>query len=69
MWEICTVSALGKIWRFSVREEHDWTEMNRVHIARRMGCDKDVGPHSGPHRMGKASALQQGSQVGFENLL
>ena len=43
--------------------------MNRVHIARRMGCDKDVGPHSGPHRMGKASALQQGSQVGFENLL
>lgn len=63
------MSALGKIWRFSVREEHDWTEMNRVHIARRTGCDKDVGPHSGPHRMGKASALQQGSQVGFENLL
>lgn len=43
--------------------------MNRVHIARRTGCDKDGGPHSVPHRMDKASALQQGSQVGFGNLL
>lgn len=61
------MSALGKIWRF--REQHGWTEMNRVHIARRTGCDKDGDPHSVPYRMDKASALQQGSQVGFGNLL
>ena len=63
------MGALGKIQRFSVREEHGWTKMYRVHIARRTGCGKDVGLHSGPHRMGKASTLQQGSQAGFENLL